>query len=248
VTDIYAAPHAELRRTPRLDSWGSVERGIVGDYELSIRGVLREAWEKTDGAKLPINGAMVIYMLFVMATVFLPEILMGDGDVSTPPTWQSQVAQQLLSQLVGAPLYAGLFMIGLRRAVGAPIRASVILGQLHKAVPLFITNILMSLLVMIGFVLLIIPGIYLAVAYQCAMGLVADKNLGPWQALETSRKAIGKHWFRALGLGLALLGINVLTILTLFIGLIWTVPMSLIAVGVFYRTVFGCEPESTQEG
>jgi len=248
VSDIYAAPQAELRESPRPGSWGSVERGVAGDYELSIRSILREAWDKTNGAKLPINGALVIYALVFVPVLAIPFIVLNGGDPSTPLPISGQIAQQLLSALVGAPLAAGLFIIGLRRAVDLPIRASMVLSQFHKIVPLFVAQLLFSLLMIVGFLFLILPGIYLAVGYQLGSGLVVDKNLGPWKALEASRKAIGKHWFRSFGLVLALVLINMLTVLTLFIGLIWSVPMSLIAFGVYYRTIFGFQSESSQGG
>lgn len=39
---------------------------------------------------------------------------------------------------------------------------------------------------------LVLPGIYLAVSYQLSLPLVADKGLGPWEAMETSRKIVSK--------------------------------------------------------
>jgi uncharacterized membrane protein len=99
----------------------------------------------------------------------------------------------------------------------------------------------MYLLIAIGFVLLIIPGIYLMVSYYLALPLLIEKDLGVWQALETSRKAVSKRWFAIFGLFLLLGLINFATVFTLFIGMIWTVPMSVIAFGILYRNVFGIE-------
>ena len=203
---------------------------------ISIGAILREAWEKTSGAKGTINLALLIFFaVFVGIGVALFALVPG-GD---PPSWRVQLAQQILTALVGAPLTAGLYWIGIQRAVGAPIRAGMIFGQFDKLIPLFLLQIALTLLTMVGFMLLILPGIYLAVAYMLAIPLAAARNLGPWQALETSRRAVGRHWFAAAGLLLALMALNLLGLLALGIGIVWTGPMSIIAYGIFFRTLFG---------
>ncbi|MCB1616954.1 MAG: DUF975 family protein, partial [Pseudomonadales bacterium] len=137
-----------------------------------------------------------------------------------------------------------LFMMGLRRSVEAPVHAGLVIGFYHKTLPLFLTTLLMYLMIVIGFICLILPGIYLSIAYSMAMPLVAEKNLGPWEALETSRKAISKRWFTVFGLWLVL-GIAVfISMIPLGIGLIWTMPMMMIAYGIVYRNMFGCEAET----
>jgi uncharacterized membrane protein len=71
-----------------------------------------------------------------------------------------------------------------------------------------------------------------------------DKNLAAWEAMETSRKATGKHWFGIFGFGIVIALINMATVFTLFIGLIWTIPLSVIAYGILYRNMFGCSETS----
>lgn len=66
------------------------------------------------------------------------------------------------------------------------------------------------LLTMLGYVLLIIPGIYLSVAYLMSYSLMIDRNIGVWQALEASRKAITRHWFKILFLYLLMAGMSLL--------------------------------------
>jgi hypothetical protein len=47
---------------------------------------------------------------------------------------------------------------------------------------------------------LIIPGVYLAVAWIFSVPLVADKRLEFWSAMELSRKVVTRVWFPILGL------------------------------------------------
>ncbi len=94
---------------------------------------------------------------------------------------------------------------------------------------------------LLGFLLLILPGIYLVVAYMLAIPLAAEKNLNSWKALEVSRKAITHKWFKTFGLFLMIWLILIISILPLGIGLIWTVPWAVNAIGILYREIFGVE-------
>jgi uncharacterized membrane protein len=110
-----------------------------------------------------------------------------------------------------------------------------------KALKLLGTYILIMVAVIIGLVLLVIPGIYLAFSYTFALVLVADKNLGMWEAMEVSRKAISKRWFSFAGLLLLLGVVNLIAFVPLGIGLIWSIPWTIITMGEVYRNMFGYE-------
>ena len=111
-----------------------------------------------------------------------------------------------------------------------------------RTVPLVITAIISMVLIYLGMILLIIPGLYLAIAYMLAIPLVVERGLSPWQALEASRKAISQHWFKVFGLFLLLGLITGISAIPLGIGLVWTIPLFTIAIGVLYRTIFGVLP------
>ena len=75
-----------------------------------------------------------------------------------------------------------------------------------------------------------------------AVRLVVERGLSPWQAMEASRQAIGQHWFKVFGLLLLLGAILLVSALPLGIGLIWSLPLSVAALGVLYREIFGVLP------
>lgn len=250
MTNVYQAPAASLDpATVAHQGFGSVEKGIAGDYEFSIRKIISEAWEKTSGSKGTIWLAILLYIVvFIPVSLIIPFLLdllglhapiPGQG-FSTNSIIQ-MIVSQLLINVVVLPLGAGFMMIGLKRVVGAPVSATEVFGYYHKTLPLFGTLLLMYVMIAIGFCLLVLPGIYLSIAYYMAMPLVIEKNLSPWQALEASRKAITHHWFRIFGLGIVLMLIFMLSMLPLGIGMIWTMPMLMIAYGIIYRNMFGYE-------
>jgi uncharacterized membrane protein len=98
--------------------------------------------------------------------------------------------------------------------------------------------VLMGLLIVGGFFLLVLPGIYLAVAYSFAPYLIVEKNMGVWEALETSRKAITTCWWRYFGLLLIAVLLCIVGTIPLFIGLIWVLPILAIAIGEVFVATF----------
>jgi len=85
---------------------------------------------------------------------------------------------------------------------------------------------------------LIIPGIYLMVAYSFVIQLVGDQGLSPWQAMEVSRKAVTHRWWSVLGLGLAVAILTGVSALGFLIPLIWTIPWLMMTTAVLYRRIF----------
>jgi uncharacterized membrane protein len=220
------------------------------EASFSIGAVLSESIEKTNGTKWIFQKAFALYFLVYLLLLILQLTLMYlVGGFSETAQQSTQIAlteavTQLIVGILTLPLGVGLFMIGLRRAVDKPIRAGMVVAYYHKLGALFFTFLLMYLMILLGFICLILPGIYLAVAYSYALPLTVEKNLGPWEALETSRKAISKQWFTYFGLWLVMGLIVAISVLPLGIGLIWTLPMAMIAYGIVYRDLFGCEAET----
>jgi len=145
------------------------------------------------------------------------------------------------------PMIMGIVMMGIKRSVDAPISASMVFNNFSKMLPLFATMILMYIMILIGLVLLVIPGIYLMIAYYMAMPLVVEKGLSPWQAMETSRKTITHRWFSVFGLFIVMIIILTISMIPLGLGMIWTLPMMMIAYGILYRNMFGVEASTIAE-
>jgi hypothetical protein len=104
---------------------------------------------------------------------------------------------------------------------------------------LFLAGLVSSLLTSLGFLLCILPGIYLVVAWALALPLVVDKKLDFWPAMELSRKVISRHWWPML----LLLVVNLLLVfLGLFVccvGVYVAIPLTLGALAYAYEDIFG---------
>ena len=89
------------------------------------------------------------------------------------------------------------------------------------------------------------PGLYLLFAYMLALPLLVDKQLGIWEALETSRKAITPCWFRVVGLSLISAVVVAVSAIPLGIGLIWTLPFLGLVMAIVYRDLVGVSALNT---
>jgi len=82
--------------------------------------------------------------------------------------------------------------------------------------------------------------VYLSVSWAFAFVLIVDRGLGPWTAMEVSRRVVTKQWFRVFFV--MLLG-TILTMLGLFgliIGVLFTLPLMLGAILYAYEGL--CNP------
>ena len=228
--------------------YGSLERGINGQFDFSIRALIKESWERTSGNKGTIWLAILIFLVIYGAVSIVISMLLklvGLAAPDVPSLSAAFIAPSVISNVLVAfatvPLSAGFWMLGLKLATEQPAEATIVVRYYEKIVPLFLTYLAMYVLIILGFCLLIIPGIYLAVAYFMALPLVVEKNLGVWQALEASRKAVNHIWFKLFAYFILVTLALVVAIIPLGIGLIWLVPALILSYGVIYRTVFGVD-------
>lgn len=241
----YAAPTSAFQETPRDTQVPSIEEALSRGYDFTIGDLLSEAWQRVKGTKGIIIGGFVVFYAVLLVASFLIGGFFGIlGVVSDSPmlTVVVEMVVGIFASALAYPFMAGINMIGIRRAADQPISFNDIFSHFGRTVPLVITAIISMLLIYLGMILLIIPGLYLAIAYMLAIPLVVERGLSPWQALETSRKAISQHWFKVFGLFLLLGLITGISAIPLGIGLVWTIPLFTVAIGILYRTIFGVLP------
>jgi uncharacterized membrane protein len=243
----FATPTSALQDPISSDAVPSIEQALARGYDFSIDGLIKEAWQLVSGTKGPMIAGFIIYGVVVQAVSFVLGMILGVGyAASSAEPSAGLVALQMVVGIfagaVGYPFLAGINMLGIRRAAGQTVSFNEMFSHFGQFVPLLITGLLMTGLIYIGLLLLVLPGIYLSIAYLLAIPLVVERKLSPWQALEASRKAISQHWFKVFGLFFVLGVIMMVSAIPLGIGMIWTLPLAVISVGVLYRTIFGVLP------
>ncbi len=212
----------------------------VGPEPFSIGATLRKAWAMTKGAKGAIWAGSAIMYLILLAIVAGGMTLLrtAGGDMSSTGLALNLVLPAIID-VCFVIFTAGLLLMGIKKVAGESISWKMIFAGFPNAGKIIVATILQTLLIGIGFLLLVLPGIYLAVGYVMTIPLIVCEGLSPWQAMEKSRKAVHKVWWRVLGLYILMSIIFSLSAIPLAIGLIWTWPMFLTLAGVVYWQLFG---------
>jgi len=132
-------------------------------------------------------------------------------------------------------LYAGLLKIILYVTDGRETR----IGDLFSAGDVFVSyllgSILFGLIMAVGILLLIVPGLIFSVMFLFYGFFIVDKHMGPVEALKASAAITkGVRW-QLFGFILILSLLNVAGALLLVVGLFVTVPVSWVAIAFVYR-------------
>ena len=96
-------------------------------------------------------------------------------------------------------------------------------------------TVLLFLCVFVGIVLLIIPGIIVALMLMFTPYIVVDRNFGPIQAIKESKRITDGSKWQLLVFAIALFGLNLLGAIAILVGLLVTIPVSMIAIAHAYR-------------
>lgn len=237
------APQAAAPDTPPVFSTGSLAEG---DYDLDIGGCFSRGWELVKSNFWPTVGVTALVMIIIGAI----NQLIG---LFTRPAMNSLIVEHqvttgailvvVLSTVASAPIYtiftAGLlkYYLKLIRGEGAQV-GDAFSGFGPSIGQLILLSLVQMILVLLGCVLCLIPGIYLSVAWYFAMPLVIDRRMNFWDAMELSRKMVHKHWFIIFAF-LVVYGLLVVAgLIACCVGIFVTMPIGFAALMYAYETIF----------
>ena len=88
-------------------------------------------------------------------------------------------------------------------------------------------SLVVFILTLVGFLCLIIPGIYLGVAWSLSLPIIYFySGVGLWDSMEASRRVVTKNWWWFLLLFICIVLINIVGAICLLVGLLITIPVS----------------------
>ncbi|HUD83796.1 MAG TPA: hypothetical protein VMQ67_09850, partial [Candidatus Saccharimonadales bacterium] len=209
---------------------------LARDYTLNIGSCVRRGWALLRANFWPFVG---VNALFIALLGFASSV--GGASIRNGPLGHNSAEiNSALAILVWGPLMGGLFLYFLKKIRNEKATVeTAFCGFSHRFLQLFLAGFVTSLLTWLGFLCLILPGIYLLVAWLFTLPLVIDKGLDFWSAMELSRKAVTKHWWKFLGLGIVLLLLSFAGVLMCFIGVFVMSPLVLLTLMYVYEDVFG---------
>lgn len=211
----------------------------IPEYDFDIIEIIKVGFKSIEGVKGTFIAAFAIYL----ATAIVVQIILGVFFPSPPPPAEPNYLNQqivtILSYPILMPLITGIIMLAIHYSRDEKIEFKSIFNYYHLTGKLSLAAILIYIMTIIGFILLVLPGIYLSIAYIFTLPLIVDKGMDVWDAMELSRKTVTKHWFKVFGLMLLLSIMMGLGALAFGIGLIWAVPLLFVTFyGLLYPLIF----------
>lgn len=180
------------------------------------------------GESAMLTFILVLISAFVNATV-------GQG-LNLWVTGLSSLATILLFPMGWG--YSVSFLTNHRGADRDPFDLDILFTSYRKSSRIFSTLILQNLIIIIGLVLLIVPGIYFALAFAMTDYLLFDHpELKNMAALRRSKEMMVGHKSELLWLLLSFIGWGILCLFTLGIGFFWLKPYANSSMVNFYETV-----------
>lgn len=173
---------------------------------------------------------MAVYAIIVWAVNALVQALERDASGFERFLWS-------LVGLVVAQLVAiGWIKIALDITDGRSIDAQAVLERFRLVLPYLVAAVLFALMVTVGLILLVVPGIIAILVFGFyGFHIVDTGSTDPIGALRRSAEITRGQRGRLFLFGLALLGINILGLLVFLVGVIFTSGISLLAVAHVYR-------------
>ncbi len=144
---------------------------------------------------------------------------------------------------ISSPLVIGNFIVGAKLLQRQPVEFKDFFAGFNFFLPLLLVSVLSAVLISIGMILLIIPGVYLAVGFAFALNLVVDRRLDFWPAMDLSRRTVHPLWFGVFIFGLLLLLVNLVGVICLGVGILVSAPLSFCAMTAAYADIFGLQSD-----
>ena len=172
----------------------------IAEYDFDIIEMIKEGFGRIEGVKGIFLAVFVVYVVITIVLQIIFGIFFPSPAPPAEPNLLNQQIVTILSYPVLMPIMVGIIMLAINYSRGESIEFKSIFNYYHLMGKLALAGILIYIMTIIGFVLLVIPGIYLSIAYVFTLPLIADKGMDVWDAMELSRKAVTKHWFKVAGL------------------------------------------------
>ncbi len=229
---------------------GSIEKALKGEVDLQPVTVLHEAWKITAKNIFSFLPAVICLFLAQVALLLLGlEVQLGSpsvffdafvtGQGFTAEILKAGFMANFWSDVLIAPLYAGVSLMALNHAVGLPSKASQIVKGFSFTLVSLITMLLLSSIQGLGSSLFPLVGLFLTMALSMAILLVCEKRVSPLKAIQYSFMATIRKVLPMTAIYIVIILMFFISIATAGIGLIWTLPFFFNVKGIIYRNMFG---------
>ena len=202
--------------------------------EFSIKSALNFGWETFKRRPWFFVGAtLVIFLLYIAAGA-----LTGTIDYAlTGDTKNYSGVGSILDWLIGTLISMGVVAFYLKAHDNPEQVTLSALWHPHPYWSYLAATVLVGLAILLGLLLLIVPGIIFGLMFMFTSFIVIDRALGPIDAMKESKRITSGYRWRLLGFILLLALINLAGVIALVVGLLITVPVTSIAFANAYRVL-----------
>ena len=143
-------------------------------------------------------------------------------------------------------LTMGSLQVAITGARGGVPKLKQLFTTYERILPFLGGMIVTAIITLLGFVLLIIPGIIASLGLQFFAYFILDKGYSVRESLRASWDATKGSKWQLLGLGIVLVLINFVGILLFGVGLFVTIPLSMLTMAHVYLVLSGSRSEVTE--
>jgi predicted Zn finger-like uncharacterized protein len=187
---------------------------------------------------LTIVGMVVVPFAIQAAAEVLEESLPPEAGIAS-------AVVALLAAILEMVVTLGLAVIGLRLTDGETTTLKDLHAHYRRVPAYLIASLLTGLLCLVGFALLILPGVLFSVWFSFYALVIVDDVVGPIQAMKRSYALARGNFWRIAGFWGWVFGLNLLGLVPCGLGLLITLPVTFVAWACLYRVLQGRVPVRT---
>lgn len=151
----------------------------------------------------------------------------------------------LVGLLATTWMTCGTTWIYLQMRRGTRLPFSKLFTSVESFLPVLGASLLYYLIVFVGLIFLIVPGIYFGIKYQFTVPLIIDKKLGVFEAMRHSAAMTQGRKMSIFGFDLVMIGVVLLGVLCLGVGIFVAIPVAGLASIDLYEKLQTASPTTT---
>ena len=239
---------------------------LTRDYDLDIGRCVSDSWNLLKTNFGLVFGGVAIFMLIqivisVLAQIPFVGLVFSVGNFIISGPLMGGVYYFLLKVMRRQPTDIGEVFAGFRLAFAQLLLGYIVAalltglaavpGAAIMGVPIFMmfrhhaVEAGPMLVAFLGFIVAIIPMIYLGIGWMFSLPLIIDKQMEFWPAMSASRQMVNKHWWLVFGLVVVCGLINLAGFAACCVGIFFSLPIVFGAMMYAYESIFSAPAART---
>jgi len=177
---------------------------------------------------------LIVVIIIVAAVNFVPTLFQEEIQNNFPAF---NLALSLVLWVVQMLVSIGLIVISLRFVDGKKPEIADLYKHYNYLLTYFLSSLVYGLIVLVGLILLIVPGVIWAIRLQFYQYFIVDKNMGPLVSIKASGRITKGHTWNLFLLGLIFIGLSIVGLIAFGIGFFIAWPVIMLATAYVYRKI-----------